>query len=130
MELVDGIQERDLGALKGQPWHHHAAMTASDPNYDPEREWLWRPAGGESYEDVRQRVMPVLDDLRGRYPAEELVIVSHGAVMRAIWSHLTGAWISSFIPNNCAMLLIPHDGQQFFAPQIVYGDAVASLEQL
>jgi broad specificity phosphatase PhoE len=130
MELVDGIQERDLGALKGQPWHHHAAMTANDPNYDPEREWLWRPAGGESYEDVRQRVMPVLDDLRGRYPAEELVIVSHGAVMRAVWSHLTGAWISSFIPNNCAMLLIPHDGQQFFPPQIVYGDAVASLKQL
>jgi ribonuclease H / adenosylcobalamin/alpha-ribazole phosphatase len=130
MELVDGIQERDLGALKGQPWHQHAAMTASDPNYDPEREWLWRPAGGESYEDVRQRVMPVLDDLRGRYPAEELVIVSHGAVMRAIWSHLTGAWISSFIPNNCALLLIPHDGRQFFPPQIVYGDAVASLKQL
>jgi broad specificity phosphatase PhoE len=75
-------------------------------------------------------VMPVLDDLRGRYQAEELVIVSHGAVMRAIWSHLTGAWISSFIPDNCAMLLIPHDGQQFFPPQIVYGDAVASLKQL
>ncbi len=104
LEVVDGIQERDLGALKGQPWHQHAAMTASRSNYDPEREWLWRPPGGESYEDVRQRVMPVLEDLRSRYPAEELVIVSHGAVMRAIWSQLTGAWINSFIPSNCAML--------------------------
>lgn len=130
MELVDGIQERDLGALKGQPWHAHAALTAADPNFDPEREWLWRPPGGESYDDVRQRVMPVLDDLRSRYPAEELVIVSHGAVMRAVWSNLTGEWINSFIPSNCAMLLIPHDGRQFFPPQVVYGDAVGSLEQL
>jgi probable phosphoglycerate mutase len=129
-EVVEGIQERDLGALKGQPWHEHAAMTATDPNYDPEREWLWRPAGGESYEDVRQRVMPVLQELRERHPAEELVIVSHGAVMRAIWSQLTGAWINSFIPDNCAMLLIPHDGRQFFPPQVVYGDAVSSLDQL
>ena len=72
--------------------------------------------------------MPVLDDLRGRYPAEELVIVSHGAVMRAVWSNLTGAWINSFIPNNCAMLLIPHDGRQFFPPQVVYGDRLKSLE--
>jgi len=130
LEVMDGIQERDLGSLKGQPWHAHATLTATDPNFDPEREWLWRPPGGESYEDVRERVMPVLESLRNRYANEELIIVSHGAVMRAIWSHLTGAWINSFIPNNCAMLLIPHNGQQFFPLQVVYGDAVASLEQL
>ena len=29
LEIVDGIQERDLGSLKGQPWHEHAALTAS-----------------------------------------------------------------------------------------------------
>jgi ribonuclease H / adenosylcobalamin/alpha-ribazole phosphatase len=129
LEVVDGIQERDLGALKGQPWHQHAALTAADPNYDPEREWLWRPPGGESYQDVRQRVMPVLETLRSRHAAEELVIVSHGAVMRAIWSQLTGAWISSFIPNNCALLLVPHDGQRFFPPQVISGDAAASILQ-
>jgi|GEM_PF-361103 ribonuclease H / adenosylcobalamin/alpha-ribazole phosphatase len=125
LEVVDGIQERDLGSLKGQPWHEHAALTKVDPNYDPEREWLWRPPGGESYEDVRQRVMPVLDSLRSRYAAEELVIVSHGAVMRAVWSQFTGAWISSFIPRNCAMLLLPHDGQRFFLPQVISSDSAA-----
>ncbi len=115
-------------ALKGQPWHQHAALTAADPNYDEEREWLWRPPGGESYEDVRQRVMPVLESLRSRHAAEELVIVSHGAVMRAIWSQLTGAWINSFIPSNCALLLVPHDGQRFFPPQVISGDAAASIQ--
>jgi len=128
LEVVNGIQERDLGALKGQPWHQHAALTAADPNYDEEREWLWRPPGGESYEDVRQRVMPVLESLRSRHAAEELVIVSHGAVMRAIWSQLTGAWINSFIPSNCALLLVPHDGQRFFPPQVISGDAAASIQ--
>jgi broad specificity phosphatase PhoE len=125
LEVVDGIQERDLGSLKGQPWHQHAAMTSTDPNYDSQREWLWRPPGGESYEDVRQRVMPVLESLRNRHAAEELVIVSHGAVMRAIWSQLTGEWINSFIPGNCALLLVPHDGRRFFPPQVISGDPAA-----
>jgi broad specificity phosphatase PhoE len=123
LEIVDGIQERDLGSLKGQPWHQHATLTAADPNYDEQREWLWRPPGGESYEDVRRRVMPVLESLRSRYPAEELVLVSHGAVMRAIWSQLTGAWINSFIPKNCALLLIPHDGKQFLEPAVIDTEA-------
>jgi probable phosphoglycerate mutase len=128
LEIAEGIQERDLGSLKGQPWHEHAALTKADPNYDPQREWLWRPPGGESYEDVRQRVMPVLESLRSRYPAEELVLVSHGAVMRAVWSQLTGAWISSFIPRNCAMLLVPHDGQRFLPPQVISGDAALPIQ--
>ena len=128
LEIVDGIQERDLGSLKGQPWHEHAILTKADPNYDSQREWLWRPPEGESYEDVRRRVMPVLESLRNRYPGEELVLVSHGAVMRAVWSQLTGAWISSFIPRNCAMLLIPHDGRQFFAPQVISGDAALPIQ--
>jgi ribonuclease H / adenosylcobalamin/alpha-ribazole phosphatase len=128
LEIVDGIQERDLGSLKGQPWHEHAALTAADPNFDPHREWLWRPPGGESYEDVRRRVMPVLESLRGRYPAEELVLVSHGAVMRAVWSQLTGAWINSFIPKNCAMLLIPHDGRQFFPAQVISANAALPIQ--
>jgi ribonuclease H / adenosylcobalamin/alpha-ribazole phosphatase len=128
LEIVDGIQERDLGTLKGQPWHEHAVLTKADPNYDSRREWLWRPPGGESYEDVRQRVIPVLESLRSRYPADELVLVSHGAVMRAVWSQLTGAWISSFIPGNCAMLLVPHDGQRFFPPQVISGDAALPIQ--
>lgn len=128
LEIVDGIQERDLGALKGRPWHEHAALTAADPQYDREQEWLWRPPGGESYEDVRLRVMPVLESIRSRYPDEELVIVSHGAVMRAIWSNLTGEWINSFIPKNCALLVIPHDGRQFLTPYVVDSEAAGACE--
>jgi len=129
LEVVEGIQERDLGSLKGQPWHQHTVLTKADPDYDPQREWLWRPPGGESYEDVRRRVMPVLESLRSRYATEELVIVSHGAVMRAIWSQLTGAWIDSFIPRNCSLLVIPHDGHQFLAPRVIETQATNAYEE-
>lgn len=129
LEVVEGIQERDLGALKGRPWHEHAALASADPAYDRQREWLWRPPGGESYQDVRERVMPELEALRGRFPTDELVIVSHGAVMRAIWSSLTGAWINSFIPKNCSLLLIPHDGHSFLPPRVIDTEAADAYEE-
>lgn len=119
LEVLQGIHERDLGCLKGQPWSRHRELAASDPTYNPERDWLWRPAGGESYEDVRLRVIPRLEELRLRYPHGESVIVSHGAVMRAIHSHFSGSWDRSFIPQNCAILLLPFGSNGFHQPNIL-----------
>ncbi|HSM88059.1 MAG TPA: histidine phosphatase family protein [Candidatus Limnocylindrales bacterium] len=119
VEVVEDLHERDLGCLKGRPWEHRHEVARNDPAYDPEREWLWRPCGGESYEDVRLRVLPVLEQLRLRYPQGESVVVSHGAVMRSIHAHFSGAWDRSFIPQNCAMLLLPFDLNTFHPPRVL-----------
>lgn len=119
LEVVEGIQERDLGCLKGQPWTMYRSLAESDPAYDPQRDWLWRPQGGESYEDVQHRVVPRLEELRRRFPTGESVIVSHGAVMRAVFSHFSGAWDHSFIPQNCAILLLPFDSNGFHKPDVL-----------
>jgi probable phosphoglycerate mutase len=119
LEVLEGIHERDLGCLKGQPWSRHKELCESDPAYDPKRDWLWRPEGGESYEDVRLRVIPRLEELRLRYGHDQSVVVSHGAVMRAIHSHFSGSWDRSFIPQNCAILLLPFDANGFHQPNVL-----------
>ena len=71
LEVVDGLEERDLGYLKGRPWEEKPEASAEAASFlNNEEQWLWRPAGGESYEDVRRRAVAVLLALGVRYAHE------------------------------------------------------------
>jgi probable phosphoglycerate mutase len=84
-EAIPGIQERNFGALKGHPYDR---LGLRDPQ--------WRPEGGESLEDVRRRAVPAIEFLRDRYPEQQIVVVTHGAVIQAVCG------IS--VPSNCAIV--------------------------
>ena len=115
IELEPEFREMSLGDLKGQPYE----SVANDPTYDPKRSWLWRPPNGESHEDVLKRVSPVLDRVAKNYPADEIVIVSHGGVMRAVWAHVTGKWEDAHVPPNCGIVLIEHEAGRYRNPEVV-----------
>ena len=119
IEVVHDLHERELGVLKGQSYDLLRDLAGQDSGYDPKRGWLWRPAGGESYEDVRQRVSLAIDDIRRRYPVEELVVVSHGGVMLSLWAHLTGAWEAAHLPPNCGIVLIEHESGRVHPPKLL-----------
>ncbi|HLW70792.1 MAG TPA: histidine phosphatase family protein [Candidatus Binataceae bacterium] len=121
IEIVHDLHERDLGCLKGQSYDSLREMVRTDPNYDPANGWAWKPDGGESYEDVRRRVMVAMADLRERYAAREIVIVSHGGVMLSVWADLVGAWHGSHLPPNCGIVLVEHDRERMYPPKIVTG---------
>ena len=78
------LREVSFGAYEGTL----AAELPDDPNgmrnvgSRDESFWHFRPEGGESYEDLVNRVRPVLEDLPGR-----AVIVAHGGIAR-ICRHL------------------------------------------
>jgi broad specificity phosphatase PhoE len=40
--------------------------------------------GGESFADVRRRVLPVFEELRTRHSGETLIVVAHGVVIRVV----------------------------------------------
>jgi broad specificity phosphatase PhoE len=119
IEVVHDLHERDLGVLKGESYDLLRDLTGQDSGYDPKRGWLWRPDGGESYEDVRKRVSIAIEDLRRRYPDQELVVVSHGGVMLSMWAHLTGAWENAHLPANCEIVLIEHEPDLVHPPKII-----------
>jgi broad specificity phosphatase PhoE len=119
IEVVHDLHERDLGVLKGQSYDLLRDLAGQDSGYDPKRGWLWRPEGGESYEDVRQRVIVAIEETRRRYPDHELVVVSHGGVMLSLWAHLTGSWDAAHLPPNCGIVLIEHEPGRLHPPRIL-----------
>jgi broad specificity phosphatase PhoE len=117
--IVDGIHERDLGCLKGEPYERELDLAEQDPAYDRSRKWLWRPPGGESFEDVRLRVGDAIEELRKQYAGEEVVVVSHGGVMLSLWSHLTNSWEGAEAPANCGLILVSFDADRFLSPELI-----------
>lgn len=101
--VENDLRERDYGALAGQ------AYATPRPGYDRERYWLWRPAGGETLEEVLARVGSVLDRLAAGTPDGDIVVVSHGAVMMAAQRHVTGCWPpAGRVVRNAGIVLVEH----------------------
>jgi probable phosphoglycerate mutase len=98
------LRERSIGELAGAPY---SAMR-DHPEYDVERFWEWRPAGGESLIDVQHRAAPVLTRLTARHPGEDVVVVSHGGVMLALCAHVEGGWTRLRVARNCEVLVVTH----------------------
>jgi broad specificity phosphatase PhoE len=127
IETVYGLHERDLGCLKGHSYDDLRALVLKDPTYDPARGWSWKPEGGESYEDVRERVVGAINNLLRHYPQHEIIIVSHGGVMLSVWAHVTGQWHGAHLPPNCGIVLIEHDGRRMQIPKIIQGKEEGEL---
>jgi broad specificity phosphatase PhoE len=118
VEIEADFREQGLGAIAGKPYE----VVRDDPSFNPARSWQWRPPGGESHEDVRLRSAPALDRIARNCPAGEVVIVSHGGVMRALWAHVTGVWEGAQIPANCGIIVIEHDAGCFAPPAVIGGE--------
>jgi broad specificity phosphatase PhoE len=116
-EIRAGLHERETGEFGGRPYE---AILEAD-GYDPARPWVWIPPGGESYEHVRDRVGPILDEIAARYLDEDVVVVSHGGVMVAMWAHMTGRWEDAPIPANCAIILVEHRRGKYLQPNLLGG---------
>ncbi|WP_280437759.1 bifunctional RNase H/acid phosphatase [Nocardia carnea] len=76
VRVIDGLTETDFGEWEGLTFREAAER---DP--DLHARWLGDPSlpapGGESFDEVRERVEAVRRDLVARYPGENIVVVSH-----------------------------------------------------
>ena len=115
LEIEPDLHEREFGTLRGRSYDSFLA----EPDYDPQRPWAWKPEGGESYEEVQTRVSPVLDRLAAAHTGREVVVVSHGGVMSALWAYVAGSWDDAHVPPNCGMVLIEHGPHGYSNPRVV-----------
>jgi uncharacterized phosphatase len=120
-EALAGIHERDFGCLKGHPYGRMGEMMSLDARFDAARTWMWSPPGGESLHDVQRRAITALDLLRARYPEQEVIVVSHGAVIQSVCAHITGEWNERFVPPNCGIVAIGHESQKWKQPVMTGG---------
>ena len=82
-EVVDALREYDCGIAEGrsdaEAWQLWQAVFDA---WTLDRRWEQRIEGGESFYDIRQRFVPFIDRLVGRYGITEagILCVSHGGV--------------------------------------------------
>ena len=99
------LRERSYGELAGQPYA--AARACAD--YDPATYWAWcPPGGGETLVQVANRAGAALDRIAAAAPADDVVVVSHGAVMMALWRHVTGDWPRGRVSPNAGIVVVEH----------------------
>jgi ribonuclease H / adenosylcobalamin/alpha-ribazole phosphatase len=112
IEVEEDLREREMGILAGQPYPN----VVNDPTFDRNRFWLWRPAGGENFEEVRLRAGRVLDRLAEVHRGRDVVVVSHGGVMTALWAHANGNWGNARVPRNCGIIVAEHADGRYRPP--------------
>lgn len=78
--VVDDLREQDFGELRGHPYAHYG----TDPSAHGLGRWTHRPPGGETLAEVARRAGSALDAIAATHLGQEVVIVSHGAVMAAL----------------------------------------------
>jgi broad specificity phosphatase PhoE len=65
------------------------------------------PPGGETAQQVQERVLSVLNDILIKHPKDTVAIVSHGFVIAVARAHYTGKSIKEvwgLVPENGAVI--------------------------
>jgi isoleucyl-tRNA synthetase len=121
-ELVfdERLREIGFGEFNGKSEAEYHAFFA-----DRMERFTKRPEGGETYEDVRKRVMECLRDLDAKHEGKTIVIVSHGdpiwfmtAATRGLWGKdIWNVAEAHYLKTGSSMELIasnqPYDGDGF-----------------
>jgi broad specificity phosphatase PhoE len=115
LEIREGLHERETGEFAGRPYE----SIFEAEGFDRQRPWIWIPPGGESYEHVRERVGPILNELVLRFPAHDVIVVSHGGVMVSMWAHVTGRWEDAHVPGNCGIITVEHREGKYLEPRVI-----------
>ena len=91
------LRERSFGSWEG--------LTREDIDGRPERHH-----DGESDEEVRERVLAAVQSIAAAHRGENVLVVSHGGALNALWHHALGVRIERWA--NCAVykLAIRDDG--------------------
>ena len=109
------LREQSFGELAGQPYA--ALHDASD--YDPARYWLWRPPGGETLLEVAARAGAALDRVAAGAAGNDVVVVSHGGVMMALWWHVTGEWRTGKVARNAGLVVVEHEAGRWRGATVI-----------
>jgi broad specificity phosphatase PhoE len=84
LTVITALHERRLGPMSGcsrdEGWSTYAASKERWIAGDIEH----THAGGESYADVRRRVVPVFQDLADHHRGQTIIVVAHGVVIRVL----------------------------------------------
>ncbi|GIW40163.1 MAG: phosphoglycerate mutase [Candidatus Binatia bacterium] len=123
VEVDERFREQSFGIFAGRPY----ASLAEDPDFSRVPRWSWKPPGGESLLEVRDRAGPALDELVRAAAGSEVVLVCHGGVIRALWAHVHDSWEDLPPVGNGAVVEVSH-AEGRYAARVVRHEAGSELD--
>lgn len=112
--VVEDLREQSFGDLCGKPYTDFA----HDPSAQGIGRWEHRPPGGETLLEVARRAGAALDALAKAHLGQEIVVVSHGAVMAALRGHAAGHFRSLPVATaNCGGYVLSWQAGTWSAPE-------------
>ncbi len=83
VQVSDLLKERDFGTLSGKTWEEINEETNKDIHHlDETLKYDYRKYGGESFEQVKARLVKFLDMIKAKHKGEKLIVVTHfGMIM-------------------------------------------------
>jgi 2,3-bisphosphoglycerate-dependent phosphoglycerate mutase len=87
-----GLHERRLGPLSGVSRKEGWSIYAQSKSHWIEGNLEYSHPGGESYADIRRRVIPILDDIVASHRGRTVIVVAHGVVIRVLLTSLLAGY--------------------------------------
>jgi probable phosphoglycerate mutase len=116
--VEEDLRERSYGTLAGQPYGAARGLV----DYERTRWWTWCPQGGETLVEVAARAGAVLDRVAHAAGDADVVVVSHGAVMMALWQHMTGRWGERRVVPNAGIVVAEHRDGAYVGARVASED--------
>jgi broad specificity phosphatase PhoE len=78
------IIERDFGSLGGKTWDEIKEYSGKEnlKEDDSQQIYDYRPYGGESVEDVKERYLSFIEEIKDKYSDKTVLVVAHGGILR------------------------------------------------
>ncbi len=92
------LRERDFGSLAGNKWDE-LSPNGSLKKTDSEQQYDYRAYGGESFDDVRERVFGFIDDISKKHTGEVVLVVTSAGIIRML-HHVMNGKIHEVIHNS------------------------------
>lgn len=110
IKINDSLKEMGFGAWEGM------IDTEIQEQYPEELHNYWNephlfePVGGESYDELINRVRRVLDNIISSSPGENVLVVTHAAVIKAIYviiknTSLENFWDMPYVYGTCLSII-------------------------
>jgi broad specificity phosphatase PhoE len=82
----DELKERDFGLLSGKTWsemdNETGRTSGESMKNDFDQVYNYRPQGGESAQDVKDRIINFFHDVKEHFSDKKVLIVAHGGILR------------------------------------------------
>ncbi len=109
--VEERLRERHFGSWQGVPIEDLDILFPEEMARYREDRFFTRPPEGESFADVRDRLVPLVEELVERHMGETIVVACHGGPVRVILGAALGMPMSSlftFGVDYCSLSLVEH----------------------